>query len=200
MAPKCAAPRLAPGSAADSTRALDAGAKERGPRIITRFGSRSRDWYVRSPAPDRALNAWLRQSRGEWNRCLSISRNVPCENCGRPTDIARISGRRRRAWCSGACSQAWYNKQRPKVQHVEKPCTCCGTSFQPARADARFCSSACRQAAYRQRRAEFSASRNSPVTIDVMPEPARSTPEPAPLELVVWMFERHRCAPVWGAA
>ena len=201
MAAQNAAPRLAPGEAADSTR-KEAGLDERGPRIITRFGSRSKDWYVRAPGPDRKLVEWLLASRLEWAPKLSIIRNAPCECCGAPTEIARIAGRRRRAWCSSTCAMVWYNQHRPKVERVERPCTHCGVTFKPARTDSVYCSSACRQAAYRARRVGFSAIRNmtpvQPVTVDSRTEPMPR--ELVPLELI-WMFElNRRLAPVWGRA
>ena len=39
----------------------------------------------------------------------------------------------------------------------ELTCACCGKTFDPVRADARFCSNACRQKSYRQRAAEAAA-------------------------------------------
>ena len=137
-------------------------------RTLREFGrrrtqkcARSKDWYVHAPPPDPKLVDWLRTSRREWAPKLSISRNAPCEHCGAPTSIVRLEGRRRRAWCSAGCAQAWHNRRRPKVQHVEKACSECGLPFIPARTDAAYCSSACRQTAYRSRHAEFSASRNT---------------------------------------
>lgn len=69
-----------------------------------------------------------------------------CDRCGRAMLFSGKSNRRR--YCSDACHRAAVRTPRS-----EATCTACGSTFTPARADARFCSSACRQKAYRVRRA-----------------------------------------------
>ena len=49
------------------------------------------------------------------------------------------------------------NSIRRRRARGELTCACCGKSFDPVRADARFCSNACRQKSYRQRAAEATA-------------------------------------------
>ena len=68
-----------------------------------------------------------------------------CDHCGRAMLFNGKSNRRR--YCSDACHRA-----ASRAQRSEATCTTCGSTFMPARVDARFCSSACRQKAYRARR------------------------------------------------
>ena len=49
------------------------------------------------------------------------------------------------------------NSIRRRRARGELTCACCGKTFDPVRADARFCSNACRQKSYRQRVAEAAA-------------------------------------------
>ena len=49
------------------------------------------------------------------------------------------------------------NSIRRRRARGELTCACCGKTFDPVRADARFCSNACRQKSYRQRAAETAA-------------------------------------------
>lgn len=49
------------------------------------------------------------------------------------------------------------NSIRRRRARGELTCACCGKSFDPVRADAKFCSNACRQKSYRQRAAEATA-------------------------------------------
>lgn len=49
------------------------------------------------------------------------------------------------------------NSIRRRQARGELTCACCGKTFDPVRADARFCSNACRQKSYRQRAAETAA-------------------------------------------
>jgi len=76
----------------------------------------------------------------------------PCCACGRPV----IHSIRRRSpkhfVCSDECRRATYLAEARKRRKLHKRnCDCCGSSFMPARSDARFCSPACKQKAYRQR-------------------------------------------------
>jgi hypothetical protein len=83
--------------------------------------------------------------------------SVTCAGCDRNlffsvrlSRLTSLNGRARqtRNTCCNACfRRALRKRRRPKNRF----CTCCGISFNAARADAKFCSSACRQATYRHR-------------------------------------------------
>ena len=63
-----------------------------------------------------------------------------------------MDGRERYNVCSQACRAA-ARQERRHVQHEEQPCTVCGESYMPKRADSKFCSNRCRQKAHRRGKA-----------------------------------------------
>jgi hypothetical protein len=158
--------------------------------------SRSKDWSIRHPGPEAQLVKWLRESRGEWVASLPKRRHAPCEHCGQPVVL---TPRRRRVWCSELCANAWYHGRRPKVQHPAKPCTECGNTFEPVRADSVYCSQACRQRAYRHRAVpvphiRHGASETAPI------ETASEMCSAMPWRAAALPINRHRQSPLGRAA
>jgi hypothetical protein len=78
----------------------------------------------------------------------------PCGGCGRPVHNLFSTQWRKLTFCCEDCHHIASLKavrgKRSKARG-HRTCECCGKTFVPKRADARFCSGACKQRAYRQR-------------------------------------------------
>ena len=78
-----------------------------------------------------------------------------CEGCGRDVfhELNLIS--HRRTFCCENCERpvraAEARRRRTEARGATRTCQCCGETFEPSRADARFCCASCKQRAYRAR-------------------------------------------------
>jgi hypothetical protein len=107
----------------------------------------SRDGYIRGGVRRFRLcdDCGAGSRRTEWEPL----RETVCVGCDRPLVIW---GRTDKDVCGRACLKRL--KRRQARQEPEPVvCATCGTTFTPARSDARYCSNACRQRAHRQRHA-----------------------------------------------